>query len=497
MPDPSPAPPSPEAPSRSADAGHTLRGRIGVPSVVFLVVAAAAPLTTIAGALPVMLSAGNGPGTPLAFIAVAVVLLVFSVGYAAMSHHIVDAGAFYAYVTRGIGAVPGLGAAGLALLAYTAVQASVYGLAASTVHDLVVGFGGPDLPWWLWVAVLIAIVALLGYRSIDVGAKVLGVLLLLEVGIVAILSVAIVIKGGPEGYSATSFAPSTFFTGEPGIAIMFAVAAFIGFEATAIYSEEAHNPKRTVPIATYTAVTLIGVFYAVASWAIVVAYGPSQVQNAAAQDTAGLVFDAGARYLGPWAAQVMPVLLLTSLFAALLAFHNAIARYLYALGRQGIAPEALSRTHAKHGSPYAGSLTQTIGAVIVVGAFALAGADPVAQLFTWMAGLATVSILALMALTGAAIIMFFYRHRVDTRVWNTRIAPALGLVGIVGITVLVLSNFTTLISGSGVLATVLLLVVVAAFVAGLVIAVIKHPSSSGAVAGHDTGLTAQQATSED
>ncbi|NED62044.1 amino acid transporter, partial [Streptomyces sp. SID10244] len=78
---------------------------------------------------------------------------------------------FYAYVTKGLGRPTGLGAAGLALLAYTTIQAAIYGLAASTLKDVVIRFGGPDLPWWLWAFVLMAIVAVLGYRSIDLGAK--------------------------------------------------------------------------------------------------------------------------------------------------------------------------------------------------------------------------------------------------------------------------------------------------------------------------------------
>ena len=485
------------APAPTADRGHTRRGSIGVAGIVFLVVAAAAPLTAIGGALPVMLAIGNGPGVPMAFLVVAVVLLVFSVGYAAMSHHVVDAGAFYAYVTRGLGARLGLGAAGLALLTYTAIQAAVYGLATTTLQGLITQYRGPEIPWWVLAAVLIAVVGLLGYRSIDVGAKVLGVLLVLEIAIVAVLAVTILVKGGPEGYSLTSFSPATFFHGGAGIAVMFAVASFVGFEATAIYGEEAREPKRTIPRATYIAVILIGVFYAIASWTIVVAYGPSQVEAAAQADTAGLVFAAAAQYIGPAYADVMAVLLLTSLFAALLAFHNAISRYLYALGRQGVGPEALARTHPRHGSPYVGSLTQSTSAVLLLGVFALAGADPVLTLFTWMSGVATVSVLVLMVLTAVAILVFFARHRVDERVWNTRIAPALGLVGLVFVTVLVLLNFTTLISGSAVLAGVLLAVVAAAFLGGLAVAVVTHPAQSGGVPGHQLGLTPQQALSDD
>ncbi|WP_232666562.1 APC family permease [Pseudonocardia sp. TRM90224] len=456
---------------QATDRAHTLRGSIGVAGIVFLVVAGAAPLTAIGGALPVMLAIGNGPGVPMAFLVVAVVLLVFSVGYAAMSHHVVDAGAFYAYVTRGLGARLGLGAAGLALLAYTAIQAAIYGLATTTLQGLITKYGGPEIPWWVLGAALIAVVGVLGYRSIDLGARVLGVVLVVEIAVVVVLAVTILAKGGPAGYAATSFSFSTFFQGDgTGIAVMFAVASFVGFEATAIYGEEAREPRRTIPRATYIAVILIGVFYAIASWTIVVAYGPDQVQAAAQADTAGLVFAAAAQYVAPVFADVMAVLLLTSLFAALLAFHNAISRYLYALGRQGVGPEALARTHERHGSPYVGSATQSASAAVLLGLFAVAGADPVRTLFTWMSGVATVSILLLMMLTAMAILVFFARNRVDGRVWNTRVAPVLGLVGIAVVTALVLMNFTTLISGSVVLAATLLAVVGAAFLGGVLIA---------------------------
>src|SRR4051794_17328891 len=164
-----------DTPAEADDAGRSLRGSIGVIGIVFLVVAAAAPLTAIGGALPVMLALGNGPGDPLAYVVAAVVLLLFSVGYAALSRHVVDAGAFYTYVSKGLGARVGVGSAGLALLTYTAIQAGLYGLAGVTAEGLVVQYGGPDLPWWVWSFVLMAVVALLGYRNIDVGTKVLGV----------------------------------------------------------------------------------------------------------------------------------------------------------------------------------------------------------------------------------------------------------------------------------------------------------------------------------
>jgi len=471
----SPAAPATAAPPADDAGGRGLRGSIGVVGIVFLVVAAAAPLTAIGGALPVMLAIGNGAGNPMAYVVAAVVLLLFSVGYAAMSRHVVDAGAFYAYVSKGLGTPVGVGAAGLALLTYTAIQAAIYGLAGATAQGLSTQYGGPDLPWWVWAFLFMAVVGLLGYRNIDVGTKVLGVLLTLEIGVIAVVAGAVLAQGGADGIDVRSFTPSAFFSGAPGISIMFAVASFIGFEATAIYGEEARNPRRTVPLATYLAVVLIGAFYALSSWAIVLAFGSDGVVAAAQADTAGLVFTAAAEYVSPVVADVMLVLLLTSLFAALLAFHNAISRYLFALGRQGMAPDVLSRTHVRHASPHVGSLAQTGTAFVVVAVFAVAGSDPVLQLFTWMSGLATVSILLLMVLTSVAVLACFARSRVDRRTWHTRVAPALGTLGLLGIVGLVLANFTTLISGDAVLATVLLTVIAAAFALGVVVALVRRP----------------------
>lgn len=471
----SPAAPATVGPPADDATGQGLRGSIGVVGIVFLVVAAAAPLTAIGGALPVMLAIGNGAGNPMAYVVAAVVLLLFSVGYAAMSRHVVDAGAFYAYVSKGLGTPVGVGAAGLALLTYTAIQAAIYGLAGATAQGLSTQYGGPDLPWWVWAFLFMTVVGLLGYRNIDVGTKVLGVLLTLEIGVIAVVAVAVLAQGGADGIDVRSFTPSAFFSGAPGISIMFAVASFIGFEATAIYGEEARNPRRTVPLATYLAVVLIGAFYAFSSWAIVLAFGSDGVVAAAQADTAGLVFTAAAEYVSPVVADVMLVLLLTSLFAALLAFHNAISRYLFALGRQGMAPGVLGRTHVRHTSPHVGSLTQTATAFAVVAVFAVAGSDPVLQLFTWMSGLATVSILLLMVLTSVAVLAFFARSRVDRRTWHTRVAPALGTLGLLGIVGLVLANFTTLISGDATLATVLLVVIAAAFTLGVVVALVRRP----------------------
>ena len=105
-------------------------------------------------------------------------------------------------------------------------------------------------------------------------------MLVLEVLVLVIAAIAMLANGGPEGWNlAASFSPTEIFAGgfagTAGIALAFAFASFIGFEATAIYGEEAKDPKRTVPLATYVSIGVISVLFALVSFAMVTGMGAS------------------------------------------------------------------------------------------------------------------------------------------------------------------------------------------------------------------------------
>ncbi len=448
------------------DRTHTLSGSLGVGSIVFMVVAAAAPLTVIAGTVPLGIVIGNGPAFPATFVLSAVVLLLFAVGFCAMTPHVPTAGAFYAYVERGLGRVAGMGTAFLALATYTAVQLAVYGYIGAVVDGLVQNYGGPALPWWLWSFAAMAVVAVLGFRRIELSSRVLGVLLIAEVAIVLVFDLVVIGTGGPEGPSTAFLQPTQITSGSLGVALMFAVAGFIGFEATAVFRDEARDPARTVPRATYLALVLIGVFYTVSAWAVVTAWGDAGAVTAAGEDPGGMLITTVTNSLGVVGGDIAQVLLVTSLFAAILSFHNVLARYLFVLGGSGALPAACGRAHPRHGSPHVGSLAQTGSAFVLVGLFALFGMDPVTQVFAWMAGTATLGVLALMALTCLAVVVFFRRSKVDARPWQTVVAPALGLAGLAVFLFLTITNFPTLIGGSAGLATAIGAVLVVFFAAG-------------------------------
>ena len=451
-----------------------LTGHLGTGAIVFMVIAAAAPLTVIGGNVPLAVGVGNGAGAPIGFALAAVILLVFSVGFVTMTPFVKEAGAFFSYVTAGLGSRAGLGAAFTALVAYTAIQVAVYGYVGWALDDLVTYFGGPTLPWWLYSFATMAIVAVLGYRHIELSAKILGVALALEILVVVVLDIVIFATGGANGLALETFDPANIFTGSIGVAVLFALTGFIGFEATAVFRDEARTPEKTIPRATYLAVIIIGAFYAISCWALVTGIGADAVVSVAQATLAGdgnMLLDTTEQYLGVIMRDVVQVLLITSLFACVLSFHNVIARYQFSLANKGVLPARLGVIDKKHNSPSASSIVQTVTAAIVLGVLALIGLDPLVGVFGSMAGVATVGMVILLLTTSVAVFVFFARRPQLTggRVWGSRVFPILAVIGLCVALYLVLSNFTLVTGGSPLVSTILAIIPAAAFVIGILL----------------------------
>ncbi len=449
-------------------------GSIGVLGILFFVLSAQAPLTGIVGASPLAVALGNGSGAPGAYLIIGAVIVIFAVGFVAMSKRIQANGAFYAYVTAAFGRRTGAGAAWLALLAYSTVQAAMYGLYGAVLAGLLMPLG-IVLPWWLIAALTMAAVQVLGSLNIELGARVLALLVGLEVAILLLFGLTVLFRGGgPEGLNvAASFSPEAIASGAPGVAIMFAVASMFGFESTAIYSGEAKDPQRTVARATYLSVGVIAVFFSFISWMLVSYYGPSRVVGAAGAalesgDSTSFVFGPLVELFGPWAGFTAGILLVTSLLAGIIAFHNGINRYLHSLALRGSLPHYVARTN-RHRAPANAAWIQTIVAAALVAPFAVLAMDPVLTLFSWFSGLAVAALLVLYILASLAVVTYFRREGMEGQYWQTLIAPVLAAVLLVWVLYLVVSNFTSLIGGSPETATALLIVVPLTFIVGVLV----------------------------
>jgi amino acid transporter len=219
-------------------------------------------------------------------------------------------------------------------------------------------------------------------------------------------------------------------------------------------------------MATYLSVIVITIFYALTSWVAVGAIGANQVRQVAGQQLGDLFFGLSTAQLGSAVTTVMQIMLCTSLFAAMLALHNASNRYLFALGRERVLPGWLAGIHPLHHSPYKASMVQTTITAVIVGIFAIAGLDPYLNLATAMLGLGTLGIIALQA-TAAISVVAFFRDREDRHWWRTIAAPLLGFAGLLTACVLVVKNFAVMTGTTNLLVTMLPWLLLAAATGGI------------------------------
>ncbi|CAM5692865.1 hypothetical protein SVIOM342S_04778 [Streptomyces violaceorubidus] len=141
---------------------------------------------------------------------------------------------------------------------------------------------------------------------------------------------------------------------------------------------------------------------------------------------------------------MLHVLFVTGMFAALLSFHNVVARYAFAMGREGLLPAAFGRTSGTSGAPGTGSLFQTaVSAVVVIG-FAIADdkphgdpTEPVLHLFTWGGNIGALGVIVLMAAASFSVVAFFVR-RGSAGAQGVRLATST----VAGLALLVIAGYT-------------------------------------------------------
>lgn len=438
--------PTPAPPARASNLSTALAAdRLGVPSVVFFVMSAATPLTVVAGVITLAYAITGLLGLPLAFLLIGALLALFGVGYVAMSRHVANAGAFYAYVSQGIGRPVGVGAAWVALAAYNLLQVGLYGVIGAAASPLLELWFGISLPWWVIALTAWAIVGVLGLQQVDINGKVLAVLLCAEVAVIVVFSLSSVANPAGGSLTFTTLEPGNLFGSGIGALLALGVLGFVGFEAATVFAEESRHPRKTVPTAMYTAVAVIAILYALASWAMSVAVGPDQIVAAAGEQDIDLIFNLAGEHLGSIFADVGYALLLTSLLAAMIAFHNITARYGFSLGRERVLPAVFGRTSRRSGSPKVASMVQSLIGLAVIVVYAVAGWDPLVQLFFWAGTSGGLGVLLLIAVTSVAVLGYFTRDPRGESLWRRAVAPALATVALLVVVWLALSHFGTLL----------------------------------------------------
>lgn len=437
--------------ARAADDGtvHRLKpNAVGLLGVVFMAVATAAPITAMTGNVPFIVSSGNGIGAPASYLVAMVVLAIFSVGFTAMAKHITSTGAFYGFISYGLGRSIGLASGLLATFAYAVFEPALIGIFSSFATSTLKDQTGLHIPWWTFAIVMLGVNALGTWFGVSVAEKLLVVLLATEVTVLAAMAVSVLFHGGgPDGFSLDPVNPVNAFKGtSAGLGLFFAFWSWVGFESTAMYGEESRDPKKIIPKATMISVLGVGVFYVFVSWMAISGVGEANAVKIATANPLDLFFNPTEQYVGHWAVVVMQWLMITGSLACGMAFHNCAARYMYALGREGVLPSlknTVGRTHARHGSPHIAGLVQTGVSAVLIGAFWIAGKDPYNGTYVLLAILGTMAILVVQAVCSFAVLAYFRTNHPESRHWfKTFTAPLLGGVAMLAVVALLVSNMS-------------------------------------------------------
>lgn len=449
-----------------------LKGNMGVGALVMAVLAFSAPLSTATGFIPQLLIYGSvddgaGNSAPWIYIICLITLGFFSVGFAKMGTVMERPGGFYAYITDALGKKVGLAAALISAVGYSLVGFFMPGLMAITVGDLIEGVGGPAIPWWIYGLIFAALSTLLASMSIDFSAKFLFIVMCFEAAIMLVFDALCFINGSPAGSGGAGFSFIDLSTGTLGIAMLFAMGNFYGFEATVVYREEVKDPKKTIPRATFIAVIGIGVFYLLCAWGFIAHFGSEKVTAAAEAETANLFSNVLTDFMGPFAGHLIQIIALVSIFASGLAIQNVGARYFYSLGVDGVIPKMFGKVHPKQNSPYVAAIAigiLWIALIVILGI--ICGFDA-AYTYTRPNVIGNLFVTAILGTVAVAVLVYMRKNakKYGFTAFQTTIAPIIGLLGI-GFTVVLCAINLNMFLGTTTIGSILIIalfVVIAAF----------------------------------
>lgn len=428
----------------SRPAGAAPRKLMGTLTLAFMVVAMASPIGVVVGTVPLMIGLGNGIGTPGAFLLIGVILFVFAFGFAAMARALPGAGGFFGFIRAGLGDRAGLAAGFVAVSAYSIITVYVVAQLAYFASTFFSQRLGVTIDWAAWAIAGLVLVTILMYLGVKESALVTAGLLVIEFVILAVLAVAVLIQQGPGAFPLESFSPTEIFSGAPGYALALAFLSFVGFEVTAVFTNHVRNPGKTIGRATMIGIVILVVVFSGAAWVTIAGIGSgAAVEIARGPDAGQLIPIVATANVGEWMGVLFTIIIITSLFATLIAVFNTAAQYTQSLARN-LAPNGrLARLHPKHGSPANTGFALAILIAVIVLLCRIANLDPYAQVSGLLGVLGAVAIFMLEIACATAIFVYFRRVG-DRRIWTTLLSPVLAFIALLTFLVLVLSNFAGL-----------------------------------------------------
>ena len=354
---------------------------------------------------------------PLAYLLGAIVMAFTARSYGLLSAEIPLAGSVYTYTRLGINETVGFIAGWLIFLDYMIAPGLMYAISSASLHELL-----PMIDRWQWIVAFTILgtgmnIAGIGFAAKANKAMLYAMLLVLAIFMGVGLTALYHGKGNGSLTMGSLFDSHRFAWPAMGTAILISSTNFLGFDAITTLAEEVRPEKRhLLRWAGLLTLAIIVVLFVMQSW-IVADLAPGV--KAGGDDTAfyDIAYYAGGRFLR--------VLTTTSValsfgIACAVVCQSAIARILFAMGRDRQMPSVFARLHPVTRQPYVANLF--IGAVSLL--LALAFRDDIEALVLFQ----NFGALSCFCLVNVAVVGYFWVKKGERHPISHIVMPTIGLV---------------------------------------------------------------------
>ena len=409
--------------------GRLAKNVLTVPNCIALSAAAMAPVLAVVLNAPAA-APTTGAALPLSFLLAFIAALLVGNTVIQFAREMPSAGSFYTFNRQGLGSAAGFMTGWLFAFGYGLFALGLFTAFGGFAQSYVASVSGAMLPWWLFSAFAMAVVLFLSIRSIRTSVQVDLTMLIVEITVFVILAVIAIAHAG-HGNTLHYFTPGASRTGMSGVGfgVVFGLLSFAGFDAAATLGEETRNPKRNIPRAVMGALVAVGVFYVFVMYGLAAGYHLNQAAALKAFVGDANPFITLAHRDAPWLTQIVSLVAMFGIFSCFLAVNNAVVRVIYSMGRDGVLPKWLGKTHPKYHSPVA-AIWATAGFAAVCGVPIALWLGPGASgAYGFTGSIGTVAVVIVYLLSNIALIRFFAR-RSDRGMWRHVVIPALGILAL-------------------------------------------------------------------
>lgn len=335
---------------RSEESGLDSRA-LRFPGVVVQGVTYIAPAIGAVLLLPLVV-AEAGVAAPVIFVICLAVIATLAIALTQLAKVFPSAGGYYTFISRAVAHRLGWLVGWIQYPASLLAPAATFVYLGYLINSSTEAQFSFQLPWEIPFFFGIIVLGVAMYRGVKISVRVQVALLAFEMLTLLALAISGFVSAGPGGFNFQPFyvvhAPAG---GSVFLGLVYTLLAYQGFEGITPLAEETPEPRRTLPRALIATVIIVGVFFIVTSWGILVGWGTSHVASFAGA-TLNPVILLGQRLWGG-GQFVITLVFLNSVVAANIAASNTATRTIYAMGRAGTLPAVFGRVHSRFRTPTA------------------------------------------------------------------------------------------------------------------------------------------------